>query len=522
MEHLLFVYGTLLDKEIRTLLLGSIEKVQPAILQNHAIYTDNGYNFLKKENGTDIYGAVLSLTTQQLLTADQWEEIPFYRRQKIEVEINGKFISVWYYNRFGVQGVKSLDKTLHNFSGIELKNIIDDFKGQRLKDTLPFCDCYILFPVSIKSIPSNNSPDEFIESLNSISSGEFNSFLSSKILRTSLCDIEIAAFSCDGKSELGHEKASLYVSSFAEAGYGVLYVSIPAVSIPLLYLLDQVSRGGVMLRSVGTKDFVNISDFLETKGIQICGTPRSAVFLSSRPDDDSFKSLLLGEVESPAKITGEKVTPLLIENIAQYSSAQIFASEINLAEIPQYFEIDYERRLGGQTLTLFILELIQLQEAALSGVNTKILNSISDRIYLSDSYALKKIEELTEEYAKAMLLWDIRNFRYRTAQQLADELAAKFRMDKKFEIFFSYKNLLEQLTNIHSSRINISETRILNVVLLLLAFIQIAPVIFNISKAFISNDFLKIDVVASLSAIAGCFVIWMLFRLAVSRAALTR
>jgi gamma-glutamylcyclotransferase (GGCT)/AIG2-like uncharacterized protein YtfP len=516
--HTLFVYGTLKDEEICRLLFNSGVVSESAVLDGYSLRKTSDFLFITPQPDTRVEGRILLLTDEQLLIADQWEEIPYYTRKEVEVCVGSRSLQAWVYTRDGAQGEPAIPGEISSLARKELIDVIESFNCQLRSNTQPYTDAYLLLPCTTvdRSILRQGEPSEFetnfIEFIRDVSHSEFSGNFEKQIERRSYPQIEIAAYSCDDSRILGIEKASIIVSEFNNTGFSVVHVIIPAVSVPLIYLLDQASSGRIRVRELGNEEFIPIDDYLATLGIVISGTVRTALFMRERPTDDDFVSALLCEAESHAEITGRKLLEGIRENIAQYSSAEIFASDICVLEIPRCSDLLYENRLKSQLLTLFILEIIQLQEAALKKVSRDVYAMIASKKYESDTVALEEIEKVTETYSAAMLLWDINNFKYRTAQALADAFSEKFRMNRRFEDFFKFKSLIEQLTSVHSNRIHIMEGNVLNAVLLILAFIQIVPILNNIYQLIFVGRVTLTDILTAMTSVFSCFLIWLTFR----------
>ena len=94
--HPLFVYGTLKDEEICELLFKEKISSNPAILHNYSIKKSSDFFFIVSCDKSKIEGKVIYLTDKQLLIADQWEEIPFYSRKKIDIYVFQKKSKLGY------------------------------------------------------------------------------------------------------------------------------------------------------------------------------------------------------------------------------------------------------------------------------------------------------------------------------------------------------------------------------------------------------------------------------------------
>ncbi|MEI6606605.1 MAG: gamma-glutamylcyclotransferase family protein [Verrucomicrobiota bacterium] len=518
--HTLFVYGTLKDAEACQLLFNGNVLGEVAVLRGYSLRKTSDFLFITPQPDGVVEGRILHLTDEQILIADQWEEIPYYTRKRVEVWIADSPVPVWVYTRDGADGEASTSGEISSLARNELIEVIDSFNSQLRLNTQPYTDAYLLIPCATinRNVARRGEQTEFetnfIESIRDVSHNEFSGNFEQQIERRSYPQIEIAAFSCDDTNLLGVEKASIIVSEFNNTGFSVVHVIIPAVSVPLIYLLDQASSGRIRVRELGHDKFILIDDYLASIGMIASGTVRTALFMREHPTACDFISALLCEAESQAEITGRKLLEGIRENIAQYSSAEIFASEICVLEIPKWFDLLYENRLKSQLLTLFILEIIQLQEAALKKVSRDVYSMIASKKYESDTVAMEEIEKVTETYSAAMMLWDINNFKYRTAQGLADGFSEKFKMSLRFEDFFKFKSLIEQLTSVHSNRIHIVKGNVLNAVLLILAFIQVVPIVNNIYHLIFAGRVTLTDFLTALSSIVSCFLIWLTFRFA--------
>jgi len=519
-KHYLFVYGTLMDYEMRMTLFNREIEIISAFLKNYTLKENGDFYFISEEKGEQVEGLVLGLTEEELLICDQWEEIPYYDRKIVIANTEDDSLEVFVYTRINSEGQKVVKNTVSSLSREYVIKQIGDFKYQLNTNKLPYCDLYVLVPCIILDYENillhcdskSGFEIDFINRLNATSNNEFNGFLANLIRRYFLPMVEIAAFSSDDSKLIGYEKASIAISFVEFGNYAVINIIIPALSVPLLNFLDQVVSNRIRVRELKNENFIMLNDFLKSKGIIMSGVPRVSVFFKEKPQNHELLSTLVCETDSPSLISSKILRQILNENIAQYDSAEIYASNNCVVEIPKKFNNLYSIRLDNQILTLFIIELIQLQEAALKKVSDDIYTMISKKHYQNDVFALKQIEKVTEEYSKAMLLWDINCFKYRTAQILANEFSRKFEMNEKFEVFFQNKKLIEQLTQVHSNRLNISENKMLNQVLLLLAFIQIVPVIFLTAQTLLTSKLQLNDLISGLTSIISCFMIWLIFK----------
>lgn len=101
-KHWLFTYGTFQDPEIQKILFGNTRKTRQATLKAWSLFAsdDDGYLFIKPDSNGLIKGSVMELDETDLHIADRWEDVPFYEREKVVVQLeDGSEIQVWAYTR---------------------------------------------------------------------------------------------------------------------------------------------------------------------------------------------------------------------------------------------------------------------------------------------------------------------------------------------------------------------------------------------------------------------------------------
>jgi hypothetical protein len=219
------------------------------------------------------------------------------------------------------------------------------------------------------------------------------------------------------------------------------------------------------------------SEWLQEHGLLPLGKARASVILSKPPSPETLRRLLAAEAVPVDDITSVEIDAQAKKDIAQYKYYRMYISETCEVEVVPFGDT-FELRIPDASLTLFIMELVLLQEASLSRVNQRVAREIQRYHYESKDDCLAVIEDLGIEFADAMLLWDIRNFRYQTAQNLADHFSRAFRIEKFRENFNASRQLLEQLIGIHSTRLAERENKIINALLIVLATLQVLPVIY--------------------------------------------
>ena len=162
-------------------------------------------------------------------------------------------------------------------------------------------------------------------------------------------------------------------------------------------------------------------------------------------------------------------------NIAQYNTAEAYVSEVTLLEISNNYKPNLSDRLAEQAIEVFFLKLILLQDAAICSVNLLIENAINDeneRRKNTDMELLRLVTELS----KATKFFDPRNFYYPTVRASFVRIADRFGLPAQIKLMSENKSLLEQLIEINSIQSQKKENEIINLILIILAVIQVMPI----------------------------------------------
>lgn len=121
------------------------------------------------------------------------------------------------------------------------------------------------------------------------------------------------------------------------------------------------------------------------------------------------------------------------------------------------------------------------------------------------------------EFAKTIVFWDIRNFRYETTQSVADSIARAFKIQELMDTYRSNQDFLEHLITIHSARVSEHENRRLNGLLVFLAVCQVAPVFYGIMLSIITHELNLSNIIAAVSSASSFVVILLFYRILQNR-----
>ena len=167
-----------------------------------------------------------------------------------------------------------------------------------------------------------------------------------------------------------------------------------------------------------------------------------------------------------------------------------------------------------EAVEIFFMELLLLQDAAISRICDKILAELE----IENNNPLKTtntdiLDVLATELSQSILFLDFNSFIYPTVRISAEKIAKNFRLDKLFEKYNTYKDLLESLISIRKNRVEDLETNNMNILLLILTMTQIIPVFIDLFKTIVSRPLAFEDIVSFISSITVCFILIFVFRL---------
>jgi gamma-glutamylcyclotransferase (GGCT)/AIG2-like uncharacterized protein YtfP len=145
--ELLFSYGTLKDEYVQNKIFGKSVPAKAAKLENHQVKIDADGFFHLVSGNQSVYGLLLQLSNIDLLRADQWEEVPVYERERIQVEVDGQVVEAWIYMKKRVRRQKTV-KLKDGNSGLKeerLRVLLEEFC--RVRDlNFPAADIILRFP----------------------------------------------------------------------------------------------------------------------------------------------------------------------------------------------------------------------------------------------------------------------------------------------------------------------------------------------------------------------------------------
>jgi gamma-glutamylcyclotransferase (GGCT)/AIG2-like uncharacterized protein YtfP len=145
--EVLFTYGTFRDLSIQQAFFKRPVTMQPATLEGYAVFCgEDGFFTIAEAAKAVTKGFVLALYPREMWTADQWEEVPFYEREKKKVRTADGLVEAWVYSKAVENTGIKVDNAQMNAAVAlaELEEEIQKFQFCQKARTTPAGDFYII------------------------------------------------------------------------------------------------------------------------------------------------------------------------------------------------------------------------------------------------------------------------------------------------------------------------------------------------------------------------------------------
>ena len=428
----------------------------------------------------------INVSNYDLWLLNQWKPFPYFELKTLKIE---DIILCYHQSAFNItpQHLNSIDRF------IDYKNSEYHF----------FTDIHLIIPICYDSNIKTNyniqnkTIDEYIAELNRSNEIDYYNTYYDKLSRCYLGNYFI-------KSEDDYQSCFVVQSLNETVKLGIIDIIIPNSFINCNKILQNFRHGNTIIM-VDEKDY-NIFDWIKTLNFQPVGEHRGIVFSSASMDTESIVNILASEHNPMAHIIGESFKDMVVNNIAQYNTAKVYASEVSFLEITNSFIYDTALRLKYQALDIFLIELLSIQDAAISRITNKLYSLQKEQENFNTNKSFKDFSNLISQMNQVSMLFDSRNIKFPTVRISTEKLAEQFGLNKLKILNDSNKDILEKLINIHKIEQEKKSNSILNIILLCLTFIQIVPIILQI-KDNISRG----NPVNSLSlSVYFCIVLFMI------------
>ncbi|MCL2651029.1 MAG: hypothetical protein FWD60_08415 [Candidatus Azobacteroides sp.] len=287
------------------------------------------------------------------------------------------------------------------------------------------------------------------------------------------------------KADEGTIMVELLISIDEKTQCGVLHLVFPSSNFPITKYLDSVSvnKLTVVINNNGTTE--NLFEYLkkhfeiEKKGI----SKNFLTIVEGSPTDDWLASVLFSEAyfeenDFLSTVTDKDIRRILQESGGQYKYAKTYAYRNVFV---QMLDAHYQQnKIEMECITLFYIELILFEEAAIEKANDEIIPFLVDIDKKSHRpyNILQKINDILSEYVHSINFWNVQ-MNYPSSQRSIDYIRTAFNVENKRAIFQRNQEELLMIYNIQSDMVDKE----------VLKFISIIAAIFTIiSAAFTINS----------------------------------
>lgn len=268
--------------------------------------------------------------------------------------------------------------------------------------------------------------------------------------------------------------------------YCTLTIVLKELNVDILDILNSITKREIFVaRKQSHNDFENIKDWLIKSGLAQAAPIKSVIFTSEMPSKGRINYILAAEKGNPetSPLSSRYINKCSANNIAQYSSAAVYASDNVVLEIPTPFKPEFDDRLRGELATLFVVELHAQRLAFLSHLNQEL--EVARRN--PEKVDSEKLTAISSDLLNATRLWDTDIYRYILARSFSDEIGGAFKVEDSLLKLSSAKNMFDQLISIiklnrdeKESKKSAKENKKITMLLNSLALIQATQFIYQV------------------------------------------
>lgn len=353
----------------------------------------------------------------------------------------------------------------------------------------------------------------FLKKLQEYNNSEMTGDFTRNISRTSLGEETFCISYGDSVLE---ETGLLYFSRHFMSKVGMIGVIFSKSSIPASLLLTALCGGVLKIRKDG-KD-VLFSEWMENQKISIQGNPKAVVFEYGEVTEREIRNCLACEYEPMAPIVGQTFVDWSRENFAQYDVAKVYASDSCLFYELSDKEQGLYERLNQQAVEMFFVELLLMQEAAINLVCNKVYFYLNQELNDTNKNANETLFELSKEASNAILFVDYKKLRYPTVRVSAKKIAERFGIEEDMDRYYKCREVLEQMISIDAVENETIDSRLMNLLLLMLTMLQVLPTLSDIAKSFLTGSIDSQTIYSNTIGTLGCIVLYLIYRISYYRA----
>lgn len=311
-----------------------------------------------------------------------------------------------------------------------------------------------------------------------------------------------------------------FLSVHEQTKAAMIAIVIQDLHIPGL-LLNNYFAGDCLTVGNGAAG-VPVKEWMKKQNAQAYGTPKSLIISYEEIPKEEVIQYLACEASPIGTINGTVLHQWSQENIAQYDMATAYASDRCLLEITPKVDRNRIARLDQGAVELFFLELLIMQEAAISRVSGRVYELFHDGAFRETGKKIQtKLYDLNLEAANAVLFVNYKKLRYPVTRLSARHIGERFGVAEELEHYQNCRALLEQMIAINTAEEEKIDGDLMSLLLLFLTMVQMVPLMASLVRYLMKGTFSDIDLLATASGAMICLALYGIYRLT-SRRALRR
>lgn len=364
-------------------------------------------------------------------------------------------------------------------------------------------DIYLMIPYTSKRdiIIKENEAEvdeytkEFLESINKYSTTQCREDVTKEIERYFIGKNNLCCMSFDYEQEEVHkEPIYMFISKHKKTGIYMLILMNLKNEFSPTHIQDQLSTDNIYIYDGEQR--IHVDKYMMNKyGFERCGTAKNLISISNKPEDEmEFKCMLSSETYKPDQtmyylLDSKEINNLANNNFSQYKYYELYASKYSVVYILNTFSDDLILNIQDEITILYIMELIMFQSASVLRTNNRVIKELSKE----GTVSLKFIEELYREFGKTIKFWNKDIFKYETVQFISTKINDAFETHQIYEEYTKNQQFLEHIVSLKDIQDSNRESKILNIIVLILTIIQVIPLIFNFLSWIFKFEF-NIDI----------------------------
>lgn len=332
-----------------------------------------------------------------------------------------------------------------------------------------------------KGTENINNPLDFKKRIKRFSLGEFEI----KIINEGSIDTYKDEPSSIGQPAYINLIASIDISSNS----GV--ISLISMSAPFLIspFLDNIIRNQVYIYNDADseKGWMNFYDFLDCRfHVFKRGTPK--MFITAPYDKgviskNQLASLLMAETiyssdEQLGAFTDEDIMSIVESKngMGQYDRAFVCASTNVLIQFSATLRATLANRIFEEAITLFYIELLMFEEAAIQIATNSILNLMSATKSTTPNKFLIKTHSIFKDYTNTMVFWDVQ-MNYPSSKKSVIMIREAFKIQEQISRYERSKEELQAVFDTKKDIMDRFESSALNYIILFLTLLQALSIV---------------------------------------------